>query len=192
MAPSPSSGPTQRDIAELAGVSITTVSHVVNGTRSVAPETRAAVLDAVERTGYTGDAVARSLVTGGTRCLGVAIPPQSDEHFATLLQAIEWSAAQQGYDVLFANTQDVVDTELARVRSLRSRRIDGLLLMPAPGESLLPSQAAAASLPTVLLDRLSTRTDVDQVGVENIQATSALTEHLASLGHRRIGLVSGS
>ncbi|MDQ3785941.1 MAG: LacI family DNA-binding transcriptional regulator, partial [Actinomycetota bacterium] len=58
---------TMKDVAELAGVSITTVSHVVNSTRSVAPETKARVLAAVEQTGYTGDAIARSLVTGGTR-----------------------------------------------------------------------------------------------------------------------------
>jgi LacI family transcriptional regulator len=63
MPPSRSSRPTQRDIAELAGVSITTVSHVVNGTRAVAEETKAAVLRAIEQTGYTGDAIARSLVT---------------------------------------------------------------------------------------------------------------------------------
>src|SRR5699024_12315981 len=99
MAPSPSSGPTQRDIAELAGVSITTVSHVVNGTRSVAPETRAAVLDAVERTGYTGDAVARSLVTGGNRSLGVAIQPKRDEQFVTLLQANMLLSSQTTHDV---------------------------------------------------------------------------------------------
>lgn len=192
MALSPSSRPTQRDIAELAGVSITTVSHVVNETRSVAPETRDAVLEAVRTTGYTGDAIARSLVTGGTRSLGVAITPQSDRHFATLLRAIEWVAAQQGYAVLFADTHDDPETELAKVRSLRARRVDGLLLMPSPGDSTVSSGATLPSMPSVLLDRLSNRTDIDQVGVENIQATSTLTEHLATLGHRRIGLVSGT
>src|SRR6185369_11238711 len=73
MPQSKSSRPTQRDIAELAGVSITTVSHVVNGTRAVAEDTKAAVLRAIETTGYTGDAIARSLVTGGTRSIGMAI-----------------------------------------------------------------------------------------------------------------------
>lgn len=192
MAPSPSSRPTQRDIAELAGVSITTVSHVVNETRSVAPETREAVLDAVQTTGYTGDAIARSLVTGGTRSLGVVITPQSDPYFATLLQAIEHAATEKGYAVLLADTHDNPDTELAKVRSLRSRRIDGLLLMPSPGDSAVLSELVSPRMPLVLLDRLSNRTDVDQVGVENIQATSTLTEHLATLGHRRIGLISGT
>ena len=84
-----STRPTQKDIAELAGVSITTVSHVVNGTRPVAPETKAAVLQAIEETGYTGDVIARSLVTGGTRSIGVAISLLANPYFAALMQAIE-------------------------------------------------------------------------------------------------------
>jgi LacI family transcriptional regulator len=95
--------PTQRDIAALAGVSITTVSHVVNGTRAVAPETKAAVLHAIEETGYTGDAIARSLVTGGTRSIGVAISLLANPYFAALMQAIERDAAAAGYTVLLAD-----------------------------------------------------------------------------------------
>src|SRR5699024_908272 len=186
----PSARPTQRDIAELAGVSITTVSHVVNGTRAVAPQTRAAVLDAVETAGYTGDAIARSLVTGGTRSLGVALASQSDPHFAVLVRAIENAAAAEGYAVLFVDTHDSAETELQKVRSLRSRRGDGLLLMPSPSDSIVLPEQTSSTTPVVLLDRVTTRTDVDQVGAENIQATSTLTEHLASAGHRRIGLIS--
>ncbi|WP_026360576.1 LacI family DNA-binding transcriptional regulator [Amycolatopsis nigrescens] len=187
-----SSRPTQRDIAEIAGVSITTVSHVVNGTRAVAPETRAAVLAAVEQTGYTGDAIARSLVTGGTRSIGVAISLLANPYFAMLIQAIEREAAEAGYTVLLADTHDTVATEQDTVRTLRSRRVEGMLLTPAPGDGAVISELVSLGVPTVLMDRLATRGDVDQVGVENIQSTSALTEHLASLGHRRIGLISGA
>ncbi|WP_216211624.1 LacI family DNA-binding transcriptional regulator [Amycolatopsis aidingensis] len=192
MPPSRSSRPTQRDIAELAGVSITTVSHVVNGTRAVAPETRAAVLAAVEQTGYTGDAIARSLVTGGTRSIGVAISLLANPYFAVLMQAIEREAAAADYTVLLADTHDTVTTEQDTVRALRSRRVDGLLLTPAPGDGTVIGELVSLGMPTVLLDRLTTRTDVDQVGAENIQSTSALTEHLGSRGHRRIGLVAGA
>nr|WP_236790546.1 LacI family DNA-binding transcriptional regulator [Amycolatopsis sp. GM8] len=184
--------PTQRDIAELAGVSITTVSHVVNGTRAVAPETKAAVLAAVEKTGYTGDAIARSLVTGGTRSIGVAISLLANPYFAALMQAVEREAASAGYTVLLADTHDTVATEQDTVRTLRSRRVEGLLLTPAPGDGPVINELVSLGVPVVLVDRLTTRTDVDQVGAENIQSTSALTEHLASLGHRRIGLVSGA
>ncbi|GAA4538571.1 LacI family DNA-binding transcriptional regulator [Amycolatopsis samaneae] len=187
-----SSRPTQRDIAELAGVSITTVSHVVNGTRAVAEETKAAVLRAVEATGYTGDAIARSLVTGGTRSIGIAISLLANPYFAMLMQAIEREAAAAGYTVLLADTHDTVDTERATVRALRSRRVDGLLITPAPGDGSVIGELVSLDVPTVLIDRLATRGDVDQVGVENIQSTSALTAHLATLGHRRIGMISGA
>lgn len=187
-----SSRPTQRDIAELAGVSITTVSHVVNGTRAVAAETRAAVLEAIEATGYTGDAIARSLVTGGTRSIGVAISLLANPYFAVLMQAIEREAAAAGYTVLLADTHDTVATEQDTVRTLRSRRVEGLLLTPAPGDGTVIGELVSLGVPTVLVDRVATRDDVDQVGAENIQSTSALTEHLASVGHRRIGLISGA
>ncbi|GAB3585885.1 LacI family DNA-binding transcriptional regulator [Amycolatopsis endophytica] len=185
------SRPTQKDVADLAGVSITTVSHVVNGTRAVAPETKAAVLRAIEETGYTGDAIARSLVTGGTRQIGVAISLLANPYFAALMQAIEREAATAGYTVLLADTHDTVKTEQETVRTLRSRRVEGMLLTPAAGDGRVISELVSLGLPTVLIDRLTMRTDVDQVGSENIQSTSALTEHLASLGHRRIGFVSG-
>ncbi|NKQ55879.1 LacI family transcriptional regulator [Amycolatopsis sp. K13G38] len=192
MPQSKSTRPTQRDIAELAGVSITTVSHVVNGTRPVAPETKAAVLAAIEETGYTGDVIARSLVTGGTRSLGVAISLLANPYFAALMQAIEREAALAGYTVLLADTHDSVETETDTVRTLRSRRVEGMLLTPAPGDGKVINELVSLGVPLVLVDRVTMRTDVDQVGVENIQSTSALTEHLAAQGHRRIGFVSGS
>ena len=120
MPQSRSSRPTQRDIAELAGVSITTVSHVVNGTRAVAEDTKAAVLRAIEATGYTGDAIARSLVTGGTRSIGMAISLVANPYFAVLMQAIEREASAHGYTVLLAATHDPADTERDTVRALRS------------------------------------------------------------------------
>jgi LacI family transcriptional regulator, galactose operon repressor len=191
--PSPTSPrPTQRDIAALAGVSITTVSHVVNDTRAVAPQTKAAVLQAIEKTGYTGDVIARSLVTGGTRSLGVAISLLANPYFAALMQAIEREAASAGYTVLLADTHDAVTTEHDTVRTLRSRRVEGLLLTPAPGDGAVINELVSLGTPVVLVDRVTTRTDVDQVGAENIQSTSALTEHLAALGHRRIGLIRGT
>ncbi|MEY7972363.1 LacI family DNA-binding transcriptional regulator [Saccharomonospora xinjiangensis] len=188
----PSRRPTQRDIAELAGVSITTVSHVVNGTRPVAPATRAAVLDAIASTGYTGDVIARSLVTGGTRSIGVAISLLANPYFATLIQAIEREAAASGYTVLLSDTHDTVETEQDVVRALRARRVEGVLLTPVPGDAGVQAELSAMGTPTVLVDRLSPKGQHDQVGAENIQATSALTEHLSARGHRRIGLVSGA
>lgn len=182
---------TMRDVAQLAGVSITTVSHVVNSTRSVAPETKAKVLDAIESTGYTGDAIARSLVTGGTRSLGVAISLVANPYFASLLAEVEHETTRSGYTLVLADTHDEPDAEQSAVRTLRSRRVDGLILTPSPGGATLP-ELRRLGLPVVLLDRLTTSQDIDQVGPENVYAMSGLVRHLADLGHRRIGMVGGT
>ncbi|MBP2475670.1 LacI family transcriptional regulator [Crossiella equi] len=184
---------TMRDVAELAGVSITTVSHVVNSTRAVADETRQRVLAAVTQLGYTGNAIARSLVTGGTRSLGVAISLVANPYFAELIQAVESEASAAGYTLLLVDTHDETATEHAAVRALRSRRVDGLLLTPSAGagHTLLP-ELRQLNTPVVLIDRLPSHGLLDQVGPENAGATAALVTHLAGLGHSRIGLISGA
>jgi LacI family transcriptional regulator len=183
---------TMRDVARLAGVSITTVSHVVNETRPVAPDTRDRVLAAVEQTGYTGDAIARSLVTGGTRTLGLAIPFAGNPHAAQLTAAVEKAATAAGHTLILADTHDDSDDEKATLRALRSRRVDGMLLTATPGtaDGVL-AELRRLGIPTVLLDRVPEHAGVDQVGPENVQATSDLVRHLGELGHRRIAMVTG-
>jgi len=184
---------TMRDVAKMAGVSITTVSHVVNSTRPVAEDTKVKVLAAIEETGYTGDAIARSLVTGGTRSLGVAISLVANPYFAELIRAIEHEITRSGYTLVLADTHDEPAAEQAAVRTLRSRRVDGLILTPSPRATgtVLP-ELRTVGIPTVLVDRLTTSQEIDQVGPENVYATSGLVQHLASLGHRRIGMISGA
>ncbi|WP_209623350.1 LacI family DNA-binding transcriptional regulator [Saccharothrix coeruleofusca] len=182
---------TMREVAGLAGVSITTVSHVLNETRPVAESTKERVLKAIEETGYTGDAIARSLVTGGTKSLGLAVSLVSHPYFAELIAAIENEATSAGYTLVLIDTRDSADSEQAAVRMLRSRRVDGVLLTPTSGSAALP-ELRRLGIPTALVDRLTLGQDIDQVGPENVQATSALVTHLAELGHRRIGLVTGT
>jgi LacI family transcriptional regulator len=183
---------TMRDVARLAGVSITTVSHVVNETRPVAPDTRDRVLAAVEQTGYTGDAIARSLVTGGTRTLGLALPLVGNPHAAALVAAVQSAAETEGHTLILADTHDEPDTERAALRVLRSRRVDGMLLTAtAGGSDGLLGELRRLDVPTVLLDRVPEHTGVDQVGPENVQATSDLVRHLGDHGHRRIAMVTG-
>lgn len=182
---------TMQDVAKMAGVSISTVSHVVNETRAVAPETRARVLAAIEATGYTGNAIARSLVTGGTQSIGVAMSLLANPHLAQLMHAIEAEATAAGRTVLIGDTFDTPDGERDAVRKLQARRVDGVLLTPAPGDTATLEQLARTGVPAVLVDRVTHRIKLDQVGPENIQSTSALVSHLAATGHRRIGFISG-
>jgi LacI family transcriptional regulator, galactose operon repressor len=178
------------DVAQAAGVSVTTVSHVVNKTRRVNPETEAAVQAAIEATGYIPDQVARSIRTGGTRTIGCAISAMSNPYFAEVVHGVERAAARAGYSLLLTDTHDDPEGQTRAVATLLSRRVDAVVLAPSHDASAVIGQVTQRDLPIVLIDRFFDA-PVDQIGSENIEPTAQLVDHLASLGHRRIGLVAG-
>jgi LacI family transcriptional regulator len=182
--------PTMADVARVAGVSISTVSHVMNGTRNVSREAERAVREAIRATGYTHDRIARSLATGNTRTIGLAMTAISNPYFAELAHAIEREATRGGYSLLLADTHDEPDRELRAIEDLIGRRVDGVILAasarPAAALELLHKRA----VPTILIDRLMP-VELDQIATANIEPTAKLVDHLAELGHRRIGMVAG-
>lgn len=179
------------DVARHAGVSETTVSHVLNGTRRVRPATADAVLRAIRALGYEPNSVAQSLARASTKSIGVALSDLGNHYCAELVQGIEAATSARGYTLLLADTHDSPAEELQAVRELQQRRVDGILLATTethPNESLL--HLARHGTPVVLIDRLSSPTH-DQVGVENRKSTAALVAHLVALGHVRIGFLCG-
>ncbi|GAA2120261.1 LacI family DNA-binding transcriptional regulator [Actinomadura napierensis] len=183
---------TMADVARLAGVSVSTVSHVINGTRFVADETRLRVLAAVQDTGYIHNSVARALVTSSTKSIGLAISAISNFYFADLVAALESQVRLAGYTLLLTDTHDDPDEELKVVQALHQRRVDGILLATEADGAGAPAlrYLAELSIPTVLVDRCPT-SRFDQVGTENVEASAHLVLHLAQLGHRRIGMIAG-
>jgi LacI family transcriptional regulator len=178
------------DVAREAKVSITTVSHVLNGTRRVLPETETAVRAAIESTGYIHDAVARSLVTGGTRTVGVAMSAISNPYFGDVLQSIERALTAAGYSLLLVDTHDDSAVERTVVESLLGRRVDAVVLAPSDDPTPALTRAARAGVPVVLVDRLLDE-DLDQVGTQNIGPTAQLVDHLAGHGHEHIAMIAG-
>ncbi|WP_285424959.1 LacI family DNA-binding transcriptional regulator [Pseudomonas sp. efr-133-TYG-103a] len=179
------------DVARLARVSTSTVSHVLNGTRKVSPQTVEAVQQAVQALGYIPNTLARSLARSRTNTIGVGISALSNHYFSETVHAIETECARYGIMMLFVDTHDDPEQELRVVTALHHRRVDGILLAPSSD----PQRAALAylqanAIPTVLVDRLATQ-GFDQVGVENRQSTHALVSHLIGHGHRRIGMIAG-
>ena len=179
------------DVARLAGVSESTVSHVLNGTRKVRPATAAAVHGAIQSLGYEPNSVAQSLARSSTRSIGVALSDLGNHYCAELVQGIEAATSASGYTLLLADTHDSPVEELQAVRELQQRRVDGILLATTvvqPNKSL--EHLARHQTPVVLIDRLSSPAH-DQVGVENRKSTAQLVEHLVALGHVRIGFLRG-
>ncbi|MFD8674338.1 LacI family DNA-binding transcriptional regulator [Streptomyces seoulensis] len=187
---------TMADVARSAGVSVATVSHVLNGTRPVLPHTRQAVLDAVETLGYTPNSLARSLVTSRTRSIGLAVSAISNPYFTEILQGVEAAALEAGYSLLIADPHDDPEHELKVVQLLHGRRVDGMIVAPSAEPGGLVAYLRRQAVPTVLLDRVlgpagPGQGPFDQVCAENSGPMAELVTHLASLGHRRIGLVAG-
>ena len=177
------------DVANRAGVSTSTVSHVLNGTRKVSPATVQAVQQAIQALGYIPNTLARSLARSSTSTIGVAISALSNHYFSETVHAIETECARHGYMMLFVDTHDDPQQELRVVTALHHRRVDGIVLAPSNG-SLALDYLRTNEIPAVLVDRMMSE-QFDQVGVENSQATQALIAHLIAHGHRRIGFIAG-
>lgn len=187
---------TMADVARSAGVSVATVSHVLNGTRPVLPHTRQAVLDAVDKLGYTPNTLARSLVTSRTRSIGLAVSAISNPYFTEILQGVEAAALEHGYSLLIADPHDDPRHERKVVQLLHERRVDGMIVAPSPDPGGLLAYLGRHKVPTVLLDRVvdlpADGTLVcDQVCAESAGPVARLVTHLAGLGHRRIGMIAG-
>ncbi|MEU6260617.1 LacI family DNA-binding transcriptional regulator [Streptomyces sp. NPDC047043] len=187
---------TMADVARSAGVSVATVSHVLNGTRPVLPHTRQAVLDAIDRLGYTPNTLARSLVTSRTRSIGLAVSAISNPYFTEILQGVEAGALEHGYSLLIADPHDDPEHERRVVQLLHERRVDGMIVAPSANPRELVAYLGRHDVPTVFLDRLvdtcaEGAPRYDQVCAESAEPTADLVTHLADLGHRRIALVAG-
>ncbi|MFE6942439.1 LacI family DNA-binding transcriptional regulator [Streptomyces chartreusis] len=187
---------TMADVARRAGVSVATVSHVLNETRPVLPHTRQAVLDAMEELGYTPNTLARSLVTSRTRSIGLAVSAISNPYFTEILQGVEAAALEHGYSLLIADPHDDPVHERKVVQLLHERRVDGMIVAPSADPRELLAYLGRHKVPAVLLDRVvdapaDGSTEFDQVCADSAEPMARLVTHLAGLGHRRIGLVAG-
>ncbi len=184
---------TIKEIARRAGVSIATVSNVVTGAVRVSPKRRERVEAAIKELDYYPDYVARSLKMRRTRLLGMVISDITNPFFPLLVRGAEEVAVSNNYLLVTFNSDDRVDREKQILSVLRARRVDGILLVVAPqsGESSHIRDLMRAGIPLVCVDRLAPGLSVDSVTVDNAGGARECTEHLLSLGHKRVGMITG-
>lgn len=179
---------TLRDVAQVAGVSFKTVSNVIHNHPHVAPETRARVMAAIDELGYRANRSARSLRSGRTGAIGLAVPELSLAYFAELADEVITVADAHGVVVLIEQTGGDRRRELEALAGDRRQMSDGLLFSPLG----LGSEDAAAlqvDFPLVLLGERIFDGPVDHVTMENVDAARAATEHLLADGRRRIAVI---
>jgi DNA-binding LacI/PurR family transcriptional regulator len=179
---------TLKQVAEVSGVSVRTVSNVVNGFHYVAPETRQRVQTAIDALGYRPNAAARSLRTGRTGLLALVVPELTQPYFAELARAVVRHATAAGYTVVLDQTDADRDRELDLLAD-RPRRtmFDGLILNPLTLTSAdIPEHPAR---PIVLLGERAIAGSADHVHIDNVAAARTATEHLIGLGRKRVAVI---
>jgi LacI family transcriptional regulator len=177
-----------KDVARDAGVSLKTVSRVVNGEPGVGAATADRVSSAVKRLGFRRNDVARSL-RGGSATLGLIIEDVANPFYSTIARAVEDAARSRGYVVITASSEEDAERERELVATLLSRRVEGLLLVPAAREHGYLNSELALGTNLVFLDRPPGKLAVDAVLIDNAGGAQAGVEHLLAQGHRRIGLI---
>lgn len=179
---------TLHDVARLAGVSIKTVSNVVNDFEQVRPATRAKVQLAIEALNYKPNISARNLRSGRSGVIGLVLPELSLSYFAELADAVIAHAEQHKLVVLIEKTGGDRDRELATLSSPRMRLTDGLIFSPL-GMSQDDADLLAVDYPLVLLGERIFGGPVDHVTMRNVEAARAATELLIASGRRRIAVL---
>lgn len=183
--------PTIKDVAALAGVSMSTVSRVLNGSAAVSDEAADSVRQAVDRLDFVLSTSARTLRPGvRSRTWGLLVDDVEGHYFGRLVAELDRAAEAHGMTLLIAATQKKWEREKHLIKEMGSRRVDGLLVVPANGD-YQGERARISTVPAVYIDRLPTGIVADVVTFDYYRAMADLVEGLWQRGHRRIAFIGG-
>jgi len=185
------SSSTIQDVAKMAGVSVATVSRVLNNSSAVAKSTRDAVLEAIKKLDYRPNLLGRNLRRTETRMILVLLPTIANPFYSRIVKGMEDIALKNGYNIMLCNTDSNVDRERIYLELLKNKLADGVIFM-APeldGEEL---SLLGRDFPAVQCCEYKEDAEVSHVTIDNFEAAGKATKHLIALGHKRIGFISCS
>jgi len=183
---------TIRDIARQAGVSITTVSHVINKTRFVSAELCTRVEQAIEKLGYQPSFLGRGLRKGKSNTIGLILPDYGNPFFLRVARGINEQVQRHNYSLITCNTDEDPRQEEFYIKLLQQQRVDGFVIastLPDNNKTLI--SLTNSHIPLVLIDRYYKKLQVDQVFSDNEAGTYRAIVYLVKLGHKAIGLLEG-
>lgn len=179
------------DVARLAGVSTATAGRVLGGYGYTSGSKKDQVMNAAQKLGYKPNALARSLITGKTRTIGVVAGDIRNPFYAFVLRGISNVAEREGFGLLITNSDENLEQETRAVDLLVEKQVDGLIVSPCDTREAGHLRALHASgTPLVLIDRAVERLEIDRVGTANVAAAREAVQRLIQAGHRRVGLVA--
>jgi LacI family transcriptional regulator len=182
---------TIKDVAKLAGVSVATVSHVVNETRFVSKETKQKVLSAMKELSYKPNAVARSLRRKESKIIGLVLPDNTNPYFAEIAWSIEYASRNHGYSLILCNSDGDVKKEETYINVLIEKQVDGVILVAAGDSTANFMKLKERNISTVMVDRDSPSVNTDSVQIDNATYGEIATSHLIELGHKKIACITG-
>jgi len=182
---------TIHDVAKECGIALSTVSNALAGKPHVSEETRRQVREVAERLGYRASSVARALRMNRSFTIGVLIADVANPAFPDFVRGVEDVAMREKYSLFVCNTDGDLDKQLWHMRALLDNQVDGMVLISQHTEQAEIRALLEKSPPYVLVQRRSLAHEDDYVGSDNKQGITEAVEHLADLGHRRIGFVRG-
>ena len=180
------------DVAEKAGVSLGTVSRVINNDAHVAPETRERVTMVVREMGYVANRQARSLKGSKTNVIGVLVPDLGTGYIGEIMRGIDSELALSQLDLMLFTTHRAAIKEANYVANMVQGMVDGLLVVLPRNPTDYTGSLTRRNFPFVLIDHQGTGESCPAVGATNWQGAYNATEYLIKLGHRRIGFITGS
>jgi len=178
---------TMEEIAKKAGVSQATVSRVINGSASVSMETRQNVMQWIRKLDYHPNRTAQSLVSKQSYLFGIILPEISNPYFSEVLKVVEQEASLNGYNLIFCHTGDNVQREKHAITTLRSRQVDGILIVPVESSAPHLNTLRNSNVPTVAITR-----DIDgfdSVAISLRRGGAMAANHLLETGHTNIGYI---
>ncbi|WP_226670773.1 LacI family DNA-binding transcriptional regulator [Metabacillus litoralis] len=185
-----------KDVAEKAGVSTATVSHVINQTRFVAEETKLKVMQTMKELDYRPNSIARSLRSAKSKTIGLLIPvtgsDTSNFFFMSIAQGIESKLKEHGYNLILSNSNEDIENEQEQIKSFNSQLIDGLIIAPTGLDSSYLEKTLSGTYPVVFIDRKPRGFNGDFVLVDNFRGTYDAVQLLVKKGHRYIGYLTGT
>lgn len=181
---------TMRDVARLAGVSVATVSAVINSTAHVSERRTQRVREAMEALDYYPDQVARSLKVGRTDVIGMVIPDITNPFYPEVVRGVEDAAREQGYSVILCNSNEDPEQERRLLDTLFSRRVDGVVIACSDSSTAYDT-LLRRRFPIVFVDRIPLGLTAGCVATDNVDAGFSATQHLIELGHERIAFIAG-
>lgn len=181
--------PTMKDVAEEAGVAVSTVSHVVNQSAFVSEATTARVEEAIRRLGFRTNLVARNLRSGRSHVIGFVVSNLSSYFYIRIARGIERVAKPHGYKVVIVESQETTETEIENIESLFDRNVDGVILVPTCPSCDHLKKVIDTGYPIVFIDRQPEGFEADTILLANDDAAYRATRHLIQHGHTEIAFV---